>query len=345
MLAGLVVGKEKIELREFPEPLPEPGKAVVQVAYCGICGTDLHPYHTGDPYNPAICGHEWTGTVSAVGQGVTALREGDRVGIGVAPACGKCPDCRSGDATHCMGVLMGMLGIGPLAPPHGGFASAIAVDATRLYPVHKDLSDEEAAFLEPAAVAVHALRRTPLRLGDSVVVLGAGPIGLLVLQCAKAAGAGSAVVVEPDEGRAQLAANLGASLVLDPGSEDFNEQVQQACGMAGPDVVFECAGIPSTIDQAATLVRRGGIVALVGLASVPASISPMNWLAREVSMIASLGYLHDEFDYTMQLIADGRLRVAPLHTSTVGLDGLDLAFRGLLSGGGDVKVLVDPRHP
>jgi (R,R)-butanediol dehydrogenase/meso-butanediol dehydrogenase/diacetyl reductase len=343
VLAGLVVGKEKIELREFPDPEPEPGKAVVQIAYCGICGTDLHPYHTGDPYNPAICGHEWMGTVSGVGAGVTAVREGDRVGIGVASACGQCPECKSGDATHCMGVLMGMLGIGPLAPPHGGFASAIGIDATRLYPIHNDLSDEEAAFLEPATVAVHALRRTPLRLGDRIVVLGAGPIGLLVLQCARAAGAGIAVVVEPDPHRAQLAAELGASVVLDPRAEDFAQQVQQNCGLAGPDVVFECAGIPSTIDQAANLVRRGGTVALVGLASVPAEISPMTWLAREVSMIASLGYLHDEFDYTMQLIADGRLRVVPLHTGTVGLDGLDGAFRGLLSGSGDVKVLVDPR--
>ncbi len=342
MRAGLVVGKRKIELREFPDPTAGPGTAVVQISYCGICGTDLHPYQTGDPYNPAICGHEWAGTVSAVGSGVSGVREGDRVGIGVASACGQCNECRAGDARHCMGVLLGMLGIGPLAPPHGGFASAIAFDATRLYPIHKDLSDEEAALLEPATVAVHALRRTPLRLGDSIVVLGAGPIGLLVLQCARAAGAGTAVVVEPDPHRAHLAGELGASLVLDPAAENLNEQLAQHCGLAGPDVVFECAGIPSTINQAANLVRRGGTVALVGLASVPAEISPMTWLAREVSMVASLGYLHEEFGHAMQLIADGRLRVVPLHTDTVGLEGLDAAFRGLLSGGGDVKVLVDP---
>ena len=124
-----------------------------------------------------------------------------------------------------------------------------------------------------------------------------------------------------------IALALALSLVLDPAAEGFNEQLAKHCGLAGPDVVFECAGIPSTIDQAANLVRRGGTVALVGLASVPAEISPMTWLAREVSMIASLGYLHDEFDYAMQLIADGRLRVVPLHTDTIGLEGLDAAIR------------------
>lgn len=342
MRAALVTGKETIELREFPEPTPDPGKAVVQISHCGICGTDLHPFHTGAPYNPAICGHEWAGTVSAVGAGVADVREGDRVGVGVASACGQCSECRAGDASHCMQVLLGMLGIGPLAAPHGGFASAIAVDAKRLYPVRRELSDVEAGMLEPATVAVHALRRTPLRLGEAAVVLGAGPIGLLVLQCARAAGAGAVVVVEPDASRAKLAADLGASVVLDPDAGDFDEQLRAHCGAIGPDIVFECAGIPTTIDRSAAIVRRGGTVALVGMATVPAEISPMNWLAREVKLVASLGYLREEFEYTMGLVADGRLKVAPLHSRSVGLEGLSDAFHALLSGDGDVKVLFDP---
>ena len=127
MRVGLVTGRERIELKEFPEPVPEPGKAVVEIAYCGICGTDIHPFQTGDPYNPAICGHEWTGTVSALGRGVAGLKVGDRVGIGATPACGQCAGCRAGDAAHCTAVLMAMVGVGPLAPLHGGFARAIAV--------------------------------------------------------------------------------------------------------------------------------------------------------------------------------------------------------------------------
>ena len=343
MKVGLITGHEKIELQEFPSPVAEPGKAVVEISHCGICGTDLHAFHTGAPYNPAICGHEWAGTVSAVGKDAIGVREGDRVGVGVPPACGQCGECRGGDAAHCTAVLTGQLGIGPFSTPHGGFASSIAVAASRLYPIHPKLSDLEAGLLEPATVAVHAVRRTPMILGDSVVVLGAGPIGLLVLQCAKAAGAGCAVMIEPAADRARLAAELGATAVIDPTTEDVEERVKQECGPLGADVVFECAGIPKTVDQSVTLARRGGAVSLVGLASLPAEISPANWLIKEVRVVASLAYLHEEFDHTMQLVADGRLRLEPLHSRTVGLEDLDGAFRSLLANEGDIKILVDPR--
>ena len=342
MQAGLVTGRQQIELRDFPDPLPEPDTAVVQIAYCGICGTDLHAFQQGGRYNPAICGHEWCGTVSAVGAGVQAVREGDRVGIGVAPACGRCRECRGGDAAHCGATLMGMLGLGPLAAPHGGFASAIAIEAARLYPLRPKISDLEAAMLEPATVAIHALRRTSLRLGDAVIVLGAGPIGLLVLQCAFISGAGCVVVVEPEPNRASLAKRLGATLVVDPADEAFEAKIREVCGPLGADVVFECAGIPATIDQSVGLVKRGGVVSLVGLATVPAEIAPGSWLTREVRLVASLGYLHEEFEVTMQLVADGRLQLEPLHTETVGLADLEPAFRRLLSGDGAVKILVAP---
>ena len=198
-------------------------------------------------------------------------------------------------------------------------------------------------MLEPATVAIHALRRTPLRLGDAVIVLGAGPIGLLVLQSAFISGAGCVVVVEPEPNRAGLAASLGATLVVDPAAEDFEARIREVCGPLGADVVFECAGIPATIDQSVGLVKRGGVVSLVGLANVPAEIAPGAWLAREVRLVASLGYLHEEFDVTMQLVADGRMKLGPLHTDTVGLDGLETAFRQLLAGDGAVKILVDPQ--
>lgn len=343
MQAALVTGHHKIELTEFPDPAPAPGKAVVQITHCGICGTDLHAYHTGEPYNPAICGHEWTGLVSAAPSDVFHVKEGDRVAIGVQPACGQCNECKAGDPAHCVAVMMGMIGIGPLAAPHGGFAPAISIDAKRLYPVRAGLSDVEASMLEPSSIAIHALRRTPLRLGDAVLVIGAGPIGLLVLQCARAAGAGIVVVVEPNASRAALARSVGAEAVIDPTCEDVAVRTAQLCGPLGPDVVFECAGIPQTVDQSVSLVRRGGVVSLVGMATVPAQVSPGTWLIKEVRLVASLGQLHDEFDTAMQLVADGRLQLEPLHTGTVSLADIDRGFRDLLAGGEHVKILVDPR--
>lgn len=344
MQAALVTGRERIELREFPDPEPTPGKAVVEIACCGICGTDLHAYHEGAPYSPALCGHEWSGTVSAVGAGVDNVREGDRVGIGVAPACGGCRECRAGDPAHCGALLASLLGQGPLSPGHGGFARAIGVEAARLYGLRPEISLVQASMLEPAAVAVHAVRRTPLRLGDVVVVLGAGPIGLLVQQAAFAAGAARVVVVEPEPSRAGLAARLGASAVVDPADPGFESRIREQCGPGGADVVFECAGIPATIDQSARLARRGGLVSLVGLATAPTRIAPAAWLAREIRLVASLGYLHEEFDVAMQLVVDGRLQLDPLHTATVGLADLEPAFRRLLEGDGAVKILVDPRQ-
>lgn len=343
MQVGLVTGHRRIELKDFPDPVPAPGKAVVQIACCGICGTDVHAYLSGEPYNPAICGHEWCGTVSAAGAGV-GVKEGDRVAIGIAPPCGRCGSCGRGDSEHCEAAFAGLIGAGPLAAPHGGFAPAIAIDAGRLYPVEAGLDDAQGAMLEPATIALHAVRRTPLRLGDSVVVLGAGPIGLLVLQCARAAGAGTIVLVEPEPSRRALARTLGADLVVDPTAEDVAEQVQRHLGVAGADVVFECAGVPATIEAAVSLARRGGAVSLVGVPSGPSQIHGASWLVREIRLVTSLGYQREEFALTQSLVLDGRLNLQPLHTSTVGLTAMGDAFEALSRSPSEVKILVDPRQ-
>lgn len=343
MRVGLITGKQALELREFPVPSAEPGKAIVEIARCGICGTDVHAYMHGGPYSPAICGHEWAGRVSACGPGVAGVREGDRVAIGVAPACGTCALCQAGAAPQCTTVLMSMLGLDPMAPPHGGFAPAIAVNAARLYRLRPEIGDADAALLEPATVVTHALRRQPVRSGESVVVLGAGPIGLLALQLAAAAGAGGVVVVEPEPARAALARSLGAAEVLAPDLADLDARLRQLCGRAGPDLILECAGVPETIQRSVELVRRGGRVALLGLASAPATIQPATWLAKEVTLTASLGYTHEEFETTQELACDGRLQLAPLVTDTVGLGGLEAAIQRLAQPSGQVKILVDPR--
>ena len=343
MHVGLVTGERSIELVDMPTPEPDTGKAVVDISYCGICGTDLHAYLSGAPYNPAICGHEWVGNVSAVGSDVANVKEGDRVAIGIGAACGKCPACLRGDATHCDAVFASAIGIGPLAAPHGGFAPAIAFDAGRLYHVPSTLTDTQAGLLEPATVAVHALRRTPVNLGDSVVVIGAGPIGLLVLQAARISGAGAVIAIEPEACRRELAAQLGADLVVDPTTENSQELIDRHIGGAGADVVFECAGIAPTIQTAADLVRRGGVVSLVGVATEAATIQAAGWLAKEINLVSSIAYLHEDFEICKSLVADGRLVTDPLHTRTVGLADLGDAFETLASHPTEIKILVDPR--
>ena len=185
MFAALITGMNKVEMIEFPDPSPASSGVVVDIAYCGICGTDIHAYQSGAPYNPAICGHEWSGTLSAVGSEVKSFSEGDRVVVAVAPACGQGAPCRAGQADRCFVSFMSALGRDAMAPKHGGFAPRIAVSASRIVKTNPALSDIQAAQVEPTTVAFHAVRRSGIRLGDIAVVQGAGPIGLGAMQWVK----------------------------------------------------------------------------------------------------------------------------------------------------------------
>lgn len=342
MLAGLITGRHRVELQDFPDPTPADGGVVVDIALCGICGTDIHAYQSGQPYNPAICGHEWCGTVSAVGREVKSLQEGDRVVVAVAPACGRCAPCRSGQSDRCLVTFMSALGRDPLAPVHGGFASRIAVSADRVVRTHAGLTNEQAAQVEPTTVAFHAVRRSGLRLGDVAVIQGAGPIGLGTMQWVRAAGAGKVVVVEPNGRRRSLAIELGAHHGVAPGPE-ADALVKELTHGLGADVVYECVGRSFAVQSAVDLARRGGSMCLIGLADEDAPISPASWLIKEISVTSALAYTHEEFDLAMGMIADGRFRTEPMHSSTIGLDSLDATLADLASGQSlETKVLVDP---
>lgn len=342
MYAALITGAGSVELREFPDPTPAPTGVVVDIARCGICGTDVHAFQTGDPYNPAICGHEWTGTLSAIGSEVKGLSEGDRVVVGVAPACGRCPACLAGQAQRCTQTFLSALGRDPLAPPHGGFAPRLAVAASKVVKAQAGLSDDQAAQVEPMTVAFHAVRASGLRLGDVAVVQGAGPIGLGTLQWVRAGGAGRVIVIEPNEERRELARRLGAHDAVAPG-EEATSVIQAHTHGLGADIVYECVGRPFAVQSAVDHARRGGAMCLIGLAEADAPISPSAWLIKEIRVSAALAYFHEEFEMVMGMMADGRVQVDPLHTGTVGLEGLADALADLGSGTSThTKILVDP---
>ena len=344
MFAALITGRRQVDLVEFPEPVPADGGVVVEIAYCGVCGTDVHAYVSGEPYNPAICGHEWSGSVAAVGRDVSSLSEGDRVVVAVAPACGRCSPCRAGRAERCLVTFMSALGRDPLAPVHGGFAPRIAVSADRVVRTHSGLNDVQAAQVEPATVTFHAVRRSGVRLGDRVVIQGAGPIGLGTLQWVKAAGAGTIVVVEPNERRRELAVELGAHHTISPG-EEADSLVQELTHGLGADIVYECVGKPHAIQSAVDLARRGGSMCLIGLADTNASISPASWLIKEISVTSALAYTHEEFELAMTMMADGRFRTEPMHTGTMDLSRVADVLDDLASGTSiHTKVLIDPHR-
>jgi len=342
MHAALITGKETVELREFPNPVPAARGVVVDIAFCGICGTDVHAFQAGRPYNPAICGHEWSGVVSAVGSDVESLSEGDRVVVAAAPACGHCTACNRGQAARCEVAFLSALGRDALAPSHGGFAPRIAVAANRVVRTNPALSDEVAAQVEPTTVAFHAVRTSSLRLGDIAVIQGGGPIGLGTMQWVRAAGAGLVIVVEPNPRRRELALALGAHHAVEPGPP-ANGLIKELTHGLGADIVYECVGRPLAVQSAVDLARRGGAMCLIGLADSDAPISPSVWLIKEISVTSSLAYLHEEFEMAMGMIADGRVAVEPLHTSTTNLAGFATALAELASGTSDqTKVLVNP---
>jgi (R,R)-butanediol dehydrogenase/meso-butanediol dehydrogenase/diacetyl reductase len=335
--AVLITGARRTEVVTVPEPSATPGRALVEVGLCGICGSDVHAWESGTPYPPFLCGHEWFGTVLELGPDASGVAVGERAVMGVPNACGACGPCLVGQWHRCQGFFSLFAGA-----VHGGYAPRIAVDAGALLPVPDELSDVEAAQVEPATVALHAVRRRPPRLGDVVVVLGAGPIGLFTLQHARLAGAWRVVVCEPRPARASLASSLGADAVVEPAALD--DTVGALTAGLGADVVYDCAGTQSSMSAAVAVARPGGVVMMVGVSPVDLAVSPNQWLAKELTFDTSLAHHHHEFTITMRLLADGRLQAAPLHARTVGLGDVGDAIADLAGGSDDAKILVDPRR-
>jgi len=337
-----VAAPEQVAITEAETPSPGVGEVVVRIRYCGVCGTDVLGFKRPELLPRAVFGHEWTGTIVDVGVGVESVQAGDRVSVAVGPPCGACSMCRSGHADHCDTAFAEANGVTPDAPDHGGFATHLAVSERRVVKLLEGLSDEQAALVEPTAVAFRAVRRTTVPLGAVTVVQGAGPIGLLTAQQARRGGAGRVFVVEPVPVRREAARALGFDDVHEPGPA-FTEALRGVTDGRGADVMFECTGVATLLQPSAELVRRGGMLSLVGYTADPSTVSYGDWVSRELRLVASLAYTHEDFLGAMVTLASGAVEVGPVITRTIGLSALATVLGELASGTTHhAKVLVDP---
>jgi L-iditol 2-dehydrogenase len=328
MKAARLLEVGRLEVAEVPDPAPGPGEVVVRVAHAGVCGTDRHLLRGEFPSRPPVTlGHEFSGEVVALGQGVDASRLGERVSCDPNIACGACEPCLRGRINLCENLVA--VGVGR----DGGFAGLCAMPAHRALPVPEGLGLREAAFGEPLACCVHALDVAALHPGERVVVIGGGVIGLLCLQLARLAGAEVALVTR-SPARQAVAAGVGADHVV--GSVEEARRLWPR----GADAVLECAGVPETVAAAPRLAARGGRVVVVGVLASGArvEIEPFDLLLREVDLRMAFVNPFTQ-SRALRLLASGAVRVGPLVTREVGLEELP-AVVAADPGPAEVKVLA-----
>lgn len=333
MKAAVLVERGKIEVEERPVPSPGPDELICQVSYTGICGTDLHAYRALSFPLGSILGHELTGRIVAQGTDAAHDRIGERVVIRPSYVCGECDQCARGEINRCVHHFTKSVGAG--VP--GGFAEFVAVKNYMAIRLPEGVSDEAGTVVEPLACAVHAVRKSRLRLGDRVAVLGSGPIGLLTVACARAAGA-EVYAFEPVQARRELATRMGACAA---GVLGGDEQGMPGFEPQTMDVVFECAGSPATIAACPDLLRKGGQAVLVGMSTSAVPVDLFRWVEREIDGQASIGSHPDEFSIALDLIDRGVVDVEPLISRVIALDDIDCGgFQALSESRESVKILV-----
>lgn len=358
MRAAVWHGKRDVRIENIPEPpKPGPGEVKIKVAWCGICGTDLHEYAAGPIFTqvntphpvsgqmaPLVPGHEFSGTVVEIGPGVSSVKVGDRVSPNPLIACWDCYYCKHGLPQLCEKV--GFLG----CHADGAFAEYVNVKAETgketipiLYKLPDGVSMEAGALVEPLAVAVQAVQSSKLLVGENVAVIGAGPIGLSTIQSVKAAGARQIISVEFAEARRNFAKEAGATVVLNPATDDVVKIVREMTEGLGTDCTFECVGNEGALKTAVSITRKGARIVVVGIFEKPAATDYFDVVFFDKTIIGTFGY-SDHFKIVTSLLANGSLKADPLITGKIGLDDLvEKGFEELLTHKDrNVKVIVSP---
>ena len=318
MKALLLSKYRSLEVTEVPTPAAGAGEVLIQVGACGICGSDVHGYDgsSGRRIPPIVMGHEAAGRIAAVGAGVTGWAEGDRVTFDSTIYCGACGYCKRGEVNLCdhrqvLGVSCGDYSRA------GAFAEFVAVPARVVYKLPERISFAEASMLEAVAVAIHAVSLAEITKESTALVVGAGTIGVLILQALRAVGCHRVLVSDVDGSRLKLAKELGVADVLSP-NEDAVAQVLQRTGGIGVDVAMEAVGRNETVNAAIASVRKGGTVVLVGNISPEATLPLQKVVTRQIRLQGSCASA-GEYPQAIALMASGAIRVKPLITAIAPL--------------------------
>ena len=350
MKALVYHGNRDLRLESAPEPRPKAGEVKLRVDFCGICATDIEEYLYGPVFitagspnpltgrqMPLITGHEITGTVVETGEGVSDLHPGERVVINGVLTCGECQWCTRQEETQC--PSMGAVGFAI----DGGLAEYMVWPASQVVSLPESVSSEEAALVEPASVAMHAVRRSRLQPGERVAVLGVGTVGILAMQVAKAMG-GTVFAVDRRPMSLDVAKALGADATISSEDADVAQALAELTDGVGPDVVIDAAGGRDTPALAAQWVRRGGRVLLVAIYTAKAEIDFNSVVARETEIIGSLAYQQRDVEEVVRLISSGALKTSPLISDRIGLDEvIDKGFARMMAPAKDVfRILVSP---
>ena len=319
MNALLLTQYMQLEMVEMPVPSIGPDDVLVRVRACGICGSDVHGLDgkTGRRIPPLVMGHEAAGEVVEAGANVTDMRAGDRVTFDSTVYCGRCFHCARGEANLCDNREVLGVSPGPYRR-HGAFAEFVSVPRRIMYRLPQNLSFEQAAMIEAVSVAVHAVSLTPVRLGDTAVVVGSGMIGLLTIQAVRNAGCSRVIAVDPDDGRLKLAREAGATDAINPAAGGAVEAIQALTEGRGADLALECVGATEPVRTAIGGVRKGGSVTLVGNVSPQIELPLQSVVSRQIRVQGSCAS-NGEYPACIEMMSRGAIRVDPLISAVAPL--------------------------
>ncbi|TVR87462.1 MAG: alcohol dehydrogenase [Trueperaceae bacterium] len=326
-----------IEINDVARPDLDDHDVLIRVERIGVCGSDVHVFHGLHPYTsyPVVQGHEVGGTISQVGAAVSGLEAGDMVTFLPQIVCGSCYPCRHGMYHICDHLKV----MGFQAP--GAAQEYFAVPAESIVKLPSGASAEEAAMIEPIAVAVHALERGGGARGKKVLVLGGGPIGNLTAQVARATGAESVMLTDIDPFRLQKASDCGVAHVVNPAEADLERSLDRHFGPDRADLILECVGAEATMSQAISVARKGSTIVVVGVFGKKPAVDVGLVQDRELNVVGSLMYQRDDFEVAVRLLAEGQLLLQPLITHHVPFARYLDAYENVVSGNDAMKVMID----